>query len=440
MIMLPRTPYKQFKVIGAIAISTGLILSGLNFPASAAPITSYSGHLGNSYSDRTKVLTPKWQTSVDYVADGPMSAAADNGMVFYTLQNKLTAANVNTGKVVWSSSSKRISNLIASNNAVFYVDSTGTLLKLNGQTGKVGWTVKSAIAVKADIDVQVFLQSGTLYVVGFNQFAAYDVQSGKKKWQIKPRSTYGFDLSGVHDGVVLTSALVDENPAKQYAAYDAATGKLLWTLAEGHSGILEYRSGTIYTLKEGTSSGKGYAATIDQIDVKTGKILSSYSYIPVKDVVNQSARQVVIDGTTIYIVQELSDSNSRVSEFVLGQDPAKQTPKVTEGRGLWLAGVYKGLHFYEDNDQLVARKVNSDDYTPFLGPNNPINRLDLIGNGAYVGLTDGQFYLTNALTGKVTGKIKTAARSFGTTLVEKNTVIIQAENKLIAVQLPVGLQ
>jgi len=73
------------------------------------------------------------------------------------------------------------------------------------------------------------------------------------------------------------------------------------------------------------------------------------------------------------------------------------------------------------------------------GPRNPISQLDLIGQGAFVGLTDGRFYIMNAATGKMAGKLITDARQFGATEVESGMAIVQAEHRIYAVALPSSL-
>ena len=65
-----------------------------------------------------------------------------------------------------------------------------------------------------------------------------------------------------------------------------------------------------------------------------------------------------------------------------------------------------------------------------------MSRLDLIENQAYVGISDGLFYMIDIPSGKTLGVVDTGSRSYGRTLTAGNIVIVQAEGKLIAAKRP----
>jgi len=436
---------KLLKQATGLALSLALLVSawpGTGGQAAAAGKTSYTGYYGNSTADRTVMLKPKWQVQADYADGGASNIATADGNVYYSYKNKILAVNAATGKTKWTYASYRSTPLLARGGYVYFVDGKGYLIQLNGKTGAAGWKTKAAEASDY-VSISLWHDKGTLYgfdAGGAGSIAAYDAATGKRKWKTKPDDSFAGIIQGVYDGVVVVSGAVSGAiTTTPYFGFDSATGRQLWKLEGIHSDVLHEQDGYLYLRNAWPVLDNGFAAVIDKVDVKTGKIAKTLSYIPEEDTAGNNATSVVIDGKSIYIEQQPRIGMSKVSVFSLEREPEEQKPKIYEGRGKWLAGPYLGRLYFEANLKLIGIKDGGNGTLSFNGPENPISQLDLIGQGAFIGLTDGQFYLANAATGKVAGKLITGARQFGATKVESGMAIIQAEDRIYAVAMPSSL-
>ncbi len=433
---------KLMKKTTGAALSLALLLTA--WPAAAdqagaAGKTSYTREYGAAAPDRTAVLKPAWQLQADTAGGGASEIATANGDVFYSYKNKIISVNAATGKKKWTYDGRRSSPLLARGSFLYFVNSQGYLIGLNAKTGAVGWKTKIADASE-DAFYPLAHEGNSLYVTEPGNLAAYDASTGKRKWKTKAQEIGAPQYRGTYGGVVVVSGM--ESGAittLPYYGYDAASGKRLWELSGIRSGVLHERGGYLYLRNEWPVLDNGYAAVIDKVDVKTGEIAETLSYIPEEDTAGNYASAVVIEGQSIYIEQQPRLGESKVSVFSLDRDPEKQTPKVYENRGKWLAGPYSGRLYFEVDRKLIGLKDGGNGFVPFNGPENTIAQLDLLGQAAIIGLTDGQVYLANASTGKAAGKLMTGARRFGSAKLENGMAIIQAEDRIYGAALPSSL-
>ena len=279
-----------------------------------------------------------------------------------------------------------------------------------------------------------------MYVTDPGSLAAFDAATGKRKWNTKSQEINMPQYRVTYDGIVVVSGV--ESGAittLPYYGYDAASGKRLWKLYGIHTDVLHEQDGYLYARNEWPVLDNGYAAVIDKVDVKTGKIAETLSYIPEEDTFGNNAASVVIEGNSVYVEQQPTLGESKVSVFSLDSAPDHQTPRVYEGRGKWLAGPNSGRLYFEVNQKLIGLRDGGNGFLAFNGPADSIAQLDLLGRVAVIGLTNGQVYLADASTGKIAGKLLTEARQFGVAQIESGMAIIQAESRIYAVALPSSL-
>ncbi len=428
------------KAAGA-ALSLALLASVLPAvagQAEAAGKTTYSREYGIMAADKTPILKPKWQLQADVAGGGASEIAAADGRLFYSYKNKIISVDATTGKTKWTYDGRRSSPLLAGEGSLYFVNSLGYLIKLNAKTGAAGWKTKIADASE-DAFYSLARDGRTLYVTELDSLAAYDASTGKRKWKTKSQEIGSPQYQGTYGGIAVVSGV--ENGAIttiHFYGYEAASGKRLWELDGTHSDVLHEQDGYLYLRNNWPVLDNGFAAVIDKVDVKTGKIAKTLSYIPEEDVAGNNAAAVIIEGKSIYI-EQIKSGGSKVSVFSLDREPEKQTPRIYENHGKFLAGPYAGRLYFEVNQKLIGLKDGGNGFIVFNGPANPIAQLDLLGQAAVIGLTNGQVYLANASTGKVAGKLVTGARQFGTAKVENGMAIIQAEDQIYAVALPSSL-
>jgi len=414
--------------------------------ASAAPVTSYTDfQFSPANLTPVKALKPAWTIETDL-----STAIVSGDLVVYPKKDKLYAADAATGRNKWTASFKPASEVTVDSGKLYFVDSKGQLVGLNAKTGKPLWKTKTGLSVdnNGNSTVTSKLGGGTLYVSGPMAIQAYNPANGKLLWKQKTESKYwGSQIYGTYDGVLVASTTVSGAlTVNYYYGYDPKTGKQLWTLGGNHGPLLDYQKGHLYLRDQFPMNDSDHAILLDKVNVKTGKIAASYQYISVQDSMFQRVDQAVIDGDYLYIAMRkytkdtLQGYSSVVYRYKLDQDPDKQKPTTYEDRGDFLAGPYMDRFFVQDGLQLKAVRFDGKMTRTYSMPVNPVSRLDLIGTGAYAGLSDGNFYLLDIATGQTLGSVHAGGRVYGQTLLAGGMVIVQAEGKLIAVKRPAALK
>jgi outer membrane protein assembly factor BamB len=144
-------------------------------------------------------------------------AVTDAAVYYSTNQNHLFAINASSGTVLWqktlpglSSGPLDLNQLYVSGNILIYLDDNSTLhtanlqaLALRTDTGSIlwrnnldGWAVNSATLYHNSIDI--LTENGTV--------AAYDIQSGKRQWQVTFNGNYPSYISLDKDTLIARSA------------------------------------------------------------------------------------------------------------------------------------------------------------------------------------------------------------------------------------------
>ncbi|OWR32666.1 hypothetical protein CDO73_03435 [Saccharibacillus sp. O23] len=432
---------KKTKRTFTLLLSASLALS-LMPAASAAPLTSYSNPwISSASNDVVKPLKKAWTLQTD-----SSDAIAMGNLIVYSAKGKLRAVNAATGREQWNAAYTKASELAVGENALYFVDAKGQLVGLNAKTGKSLWKTKTGIDPKNG-QASLTLANGMLYAGGSHVLKAYSPSSGKQVWKQETQSDWAAWVSGVYDGVLVVSATVSGAlTAEHYYGYDPKTGKPLWELGGSHGMVLDHRKGHVYMRDTWPMPDTTYAARLDKVNVKTGKIAASYDYVTVLDGMYQQAEEVIVDGDSVYIAMEkypkdsIDGYSSVLYRYAIDQDPAKQKPKTYEDRGIFLAGPYMDRFFVQNGLELQAVRFDGKMTRTYDMPDNPVSRLDLIGTGAYVGLSDGKFYLVDIPSGKTLGSIDAGGRVYGQTLSAGGMIIVQSEGRMIAVKRPATLK
>ncbi|WP_172193772.1 PQQ-binding-like beta-propeller repeat protein [Saccharibacillus qingshengii] len=436
---------KNARVMTAV-ISFGLVCSILP-SAAASPVVSYTNSaIVSAENENVPALKTLWKTQMDSSpAEGVIRSAArtSGGLVFFPKGGKLYAAAASTGRTRWTANVKPASPVMLSQNTLYVVDAAGMLRALNMQTGRQLWQTQTGFKPQTST-ITSSLSAGILYVGGPLALKAYDPATGRQLWKTSTESEYGGPTSyGVYDGILVVSSVVSGALTfDQYKAYNPKTGRNLWTLNSSHGPVLEFRHGLLYLRNTAQWASPNHAAKLDQVEIKTGRIKTSYDYVQVVDGLYQSAEQLVVEGDYVYVAMEkytagvLEGIAPVLYRFDLNQDPNKQKPVVYEGYGKFLAGPYKNRLFFQDGLSLNSLLPGQKETTTYKLAGNPLARLDLHEAGLYAGLSDGKFYLIDLASGQTSGVVDTGSRTYGETLLVGRTVLIQTEKELIAVKHP----
>lgn len=193
---------------------------------------------------------------------------------------------------------------------------------------------------------------------------------------------------------------------------------------------------------------------VDAFDLRSGKLLGRRVYHinkPSESVHNHPnpwdyGRVLVHKGVLYAEARRVyTGKPTNVARSLL--DGAGRPTFVKPGANLeWLAGPYQGKLFVLERmggkRRFLVGDVGGSSLAPIqfddpyqIGVNS-ISRLDLIGNGLYVGHTDGWFYAVSVQTGRAFFRFRTDAKNFGPTHVVGNTLVIQAGDELLAFDLP----
>ncbi|MBB6669866.1 outer membrane protein assembly factor BamB family protein [Cohnella nanjingensis] len=428
----------------ALGLLAGVIAAGgweetAAFAQSAGPNASYEMP-GAGFVNPNPVPSaqPKWTADLDApLVDAPAGLATGNGNVYYLNDGKLIAKQAASGKTLWSYAAKLQGGQIAMAGGFLYVSGQeGSVYRVEEKTGS-GKRVYQAKGEKTAPALSV--DGGTLYVLAGGTLLSVNLATGKENWRNTDAKTLPTKIGNtLLAGAVESGALT----VMTYYAIDPVTGKSLWRLEGDHTGPLKVDGDKLYFRDLWPHNDQTETlADIDEVDLKTGKITATKSFVPVKegeDPLYQHASKVVMEGSDIYVVT----SDRGVFKYNYDSDPAVVQPEVIQNNGMFIAGPYNGKLYFRngDNRGIEARKIVDKSQVYYEGLNNPVSRLDLIDAGMYVGQTDGQIFALNVATGKALFRFQTSAESYGPFQVEEGTLLAQAGGKLYAFALPAELQ
>jgi len=293
-----------------------LLLGGVLAPSSALyPISART----TTTNTAVQTIQPAWKKIVAAQNKPQFDTTITNeGLVIYKAGVYLAAADLKTGKAKWTYKSTPASTPTYSSNYVYYADTAGRIHKVNGKTGKGVW-VKPGVGSKAKegpyeaSSVEVY--DGMVIVADQHGLAAYDLNSGKLRWNTESQTGYGYKIEYMGGTIVassVSSGAITTNPIYGISTY---TGQVKWALDGDYKQIMSGSNGTVIAVRNNNGLDQGYALTIDLIEYGTGKKLQTFQYEPVDFVEQQSAYLVDSTLDSIYFVQANDNGGSTLSRI-----------------------------------------------------------------------------------------------------------------------------
>ncbi|REE57439.1 copper amine oxidase-like protein [Paenibacillus taihuensis] len=408
---------------------------------SVSNTTSY-GIDAAMFNSENKVPTakPLWSADLDKPTtekrEQPVLAIS-NGNLYYVAGGVLHARNAKTGKQLWTYGSKlKSGSAVAANGAIYVSGETDNSIYRVDTAGKGKRICQLA---KTDTLTAFSIDGSTLYLTTSKGLVSFNLATGQENWHNGVRGSANMTKVGnVLLNPTFESGAITVNT---WYAVDAQTGKSLWQLSGSHSQLLKVEGTKLYMLDDWpkTDSSK-YVADIDIVDLSTGTIISSKSFVPIKqdvDPLGQYASRVVMDANNIYVANQYHE----LYTYNFNADQTTIKPSVMGDSGQWILGPYDGKQFYRNSDNIGIHARKRFDQTPvyYEGLDNPASRVDFNQSGMFVGQTDGEVYALNVTTGKALFRYQTAARSFGQFQVSGSQLLVQAEGKLYAFTIPAEL-
>ncbi|GAB6990004.1 hypothetical protein JCM16418A_20540 [Paenibacillus pini] len=420
-----------------LSLGAGLLLTN-NTCINAAPLTSITS--ATKINESIPVLKPVWQAKTDGSGIYDTLPKISNGLIYYSSNGKIIAANLTTGKMKWSYN-KSADPQIITNNSVFFVNFEGYLVKVNSLTGKLIWKVKVAKA-PVEIGAHATLRNGVIYLRNESGgISTYNPVSGKMIWENKGIPMYAGSIVGEYNGVLVVSSTVN-NIRTQYFGLDPSTGKTLWR-AEGMYSFVSYQQGQLILREQvnvpfiaSSAPIKGYLMTLTYLDVTTGKITRKENYNSLDNVLRLGNFYTSIQGSYIYTADgNLDKDEASLNRFQLGQT-SEVEPKGYSTFGKWVAGPINGFAFFQKDKEIISVNMSQDTVMKFDGFVSQVQKIQIISQGIYAGIENGEVYLLNSTTGKTLGKVKTGEAQFGNIFISNGYLIILTEHKIVVVKVP----
>lgn len=285
-------PAAALMLVATFGSSSGFLLSGTAAAAQKQAVVQSS--------DFAK-FAPVWSKAADY-----MQPVINGNTVYYRSDSKWIAADAATGKTKWSYAAKSFAPVVTVNNSVYLITTTGRIIKLNGENGKVLWSknVSEKSSKTSDgYNVSDFRAHGAvLYLTDDSGLHRINAMNGKTLRSFS--NIEGTPIGVRGNKIFVVSVVSGAYMSQKLNAYDVNTGKKLWEAEQDHGNILGFSEGYVYSRYIPMSLDQGHAASIDKIDLQTGKIVQRYEYIPVDFMGGMSALSIVMLGKHFYIVQE----------------------------------------------------------------------------------------------------------------------------------------
>lgn len=409
-------------------------------PSAFANKLSQNTYIGGQWGDTSSIPSAKlkWTSDFDSRRDGILTEpiAAGGGQLFVYKNNRLTALSIQTGKTRWTYGKTLSAPVYYDREIVYSSSKDGTVHAISSKDGSKKW----ASGIKIAGAEQIVAEGDRLLVLNREAITALDRKSGKVLWQAKHASDYMNEaplfISGnvVIRTIQVSGALTHNN----LLAYDLLTGAELW-IADWHDEPLAVRDSLIYARNDMLQSlDVPPYYDIDLLDLKTGEKMATRTFK-----LDEMYPQIAVMGDFIYVSGKNAAYRYSATDASKDDQPKKYSTITINGGTDLIIGPYRDRLFFLDKNKmssLSAVKTANGQASAYNGISNPLSRVDLIGNGVYVGQTDGTFIGFNLETAKPAFKLVTKERQYGSTLAADGIVIIQGKTKVYAVEMPAALK
>jgi len=449
-------------LIASIAVVVFTVQGVVLLPPSRASAETADVSVQNWYSyQRITVpeLKPAWTLQVDnyLIMNDPYigkQAIAEEGKVFTFAENKLVAIDAKTGKRLWTYGKNLTPYVIYSKGVIYGLSGPGNHkpYALNAKTGKVKWQSDKSTWIDTRMRTESLIPTAdTLYVIKGSVTFAFDLATGKLKWEVDEPLAEGNGTAYLEesDGVVLRTFYVQGDLSTiQLNAYDKKTGKMLWShLDQGEA--LQIKDGLVYSvdysspLLSENQSLPDRKLLLNVFNLKTGtkKGNREYNWIMSGDPPYEYGRMgVFLSGGKLYI-----DQGDRVAQYDFDQYKSGAAPLRTfqhsYGDDWMLLNIDKERLIYQNQTtrEIMGIKLANGQEVVWNG-DAPFTQLDVYGKGIYRAQLNGTLLAINMATTMPVFRVKTGVDLHGKTLKTDGMLIIQAEGKLLGVKVPASLQ
>lgn len=403
---------------------------------------------------------PLWQDGLDFDGDAlpPALVAVGGERAFYVKNAQLIATDLRTGRRLWKYGGELAGALALEGERVYVSSRGGSVYALEAKTGRRLWT-----AGMRGYSVQSLMPAGEILLVDNGLALALDAASGITLWQKR------FDDSsngpvGVASGVVVWSySFSGTLTYTQAVGLDLKTGAQRWEVGSNDAFLLLTEGQRFFfDVRWGFNHFDGrHLFPVREVDARTGRGSTvEYNLEPGRKVASDGlgvgSRQVM-DRDCLWL-QVTRGESYRVECYPRNQSASPISYNVQRPLK-WVAGPHLGrllfvtpaseqielpdlpapLDVQVETGPLVALDIKTRQRMEFRF-DGYLARLDLLGNGVFVGLEDGRFLAFDLRTGRLALEARTKARVFGPTLVSSDTILVQAERELLAYPLPPSLR
>ena len=447
-----------------------LFLSAVAAGQEVGPSTFYDGGGGptrdNARDTGAPVSTPlwtldlrgalrqeTWSSETGLVSDPYI--VSDSRRLFFVRAGKLRALDARTGKQLWAFGVTGSVQVEVSAGSLVIVGRR-TVYVLEPRTGRVRWSRSYRIPVET-----FSVHRDLLSVIVGERLVVMDLVTGRERWRV--RRLYGLTRDPHHAVTTLAgSALFLElgyyslTSSPDVFAFDVKTGRQLWRV-QSHFLPLSVADGKVYLPQDDvlTRQERPGRLTLNVFELRSGRRVGQHVYNlngPDQTVYNTpdlwDYGRTAVGGSVLYLeARKLSSRRTGLARFRL-EDPASAAFVQPGARFTWLAGPYRGKLFVLERQGEKRRLLIGSLNAPAVpvrwrgtdpSNTNPVSRLDLLGNGLYVGHTDGRFYAVDIQTGRTEFTSQTNTKNFGPTRVFRDTFVVQAGDELLAFRLPKAL-
>lgn len=214
------------------------------------------------------------------------------------------------------------------NRSLYTATKSGKIVKLNAADGKVIWSIKApARKIQSSSEDYVLNElhavGNVIYISDDAGVTQIDASSGKT---IRNFPNLRGKLIGVYQNRMIISTFVSGAYMRGIlTAYDAKTGKMIREFDGDYYEIVGYRDHYAYAHHIPLGIDNGYGAIIDKIDLKTGRTVKRFNYLPVEYLDRSSSQKIVMFGNDFYIVQ-YGENSDRIQRIPVDA-PSESKPK-----------------------------------------------------------------------------------------------------------------
>ncbi|OWR32670.1 hypothetical protein CDO73_03460 [Saccharibacillus sp. O23] len=309
-------------VVVLLLIGSTLTSGAVNVSAQAAP-AGIARQTAPATSSSSKIAAPTWSRTAEDI-----QAVIKENRIYYQSGSGLTAADASTGKTLWTYPKDSVVPVLLINRSLYTATKSGKIVKLNAADGKAIWSIKApARKIQSSSEDYVLNElhavGNVIYISDDAGVAQIDASSGKT---IRNFPNLRGKLIGVYQNRMIVSTFVSGAYMRGIlTAYDAKTGKMIREFDGDYYEIVGYRDHYAYAHHIPLGIDNGYGAIIDKIDLKTGRTVKRFNYLPVEYLDRSSSQKIIMFGNDFYIVQ-YGENSDRIQRIPLDA-PSESKPE-----------------------------------------------------------------------------------------------------------------